>query len=688
MQQSFRDTLKEVFQLFLQVDKEHAISDALIKIKGLYKADRIQLILLNEENATLHFMEEIAPTPEQRLSAFLNSPFQKTGLYFQKELSWLLRHIKKGKDIYISNTDELSWEASSEKSIWEASGITSSACVHFSVKGENRGFIEIDFFDRHVEFDETEKENLRFLADAFSLYMEKTEAYKEIDKISVNLSQSNTIFQAMFDTIQVGIELYDNKGYLININPFGQEMLETTKEGVLGVNIFDNPNLTEEQIEKIREGLNVTLENDFDFYAVNETEYFITNRKEGVIRIIAKCIPLRDTKGDIFAYLLLSTQDQGYYMEKEALRINLEKLRLAVNTQDAFFWEYDVQKDAVTIDYDLFDPRRKEHILSVRRMNMINKISHLQHIHPEDVGRVLQQLNYMIDGELDFFTETYKYYNEDEYRWFTTSFSTYKYDNNKKPETIVCLTTDITEQRKNEIELIKAKEANKIKTAFIENMSHEIRTPMNVIVGFSSILAENNNTAENQYLIDLIQRNNEILLRLIDSLLNFTELESETMKYNYEIVDIKQLCQAALNIKSTNRKPEIKFHLKEELPSIMLQTDKDRLLQVMYQFMDNANKYTHEGEVSLSYHLTDDCEVRFEITDTGIGMTKEEIGKIFSHFYKTDPFQIGVGLGLSIARKIIEDMEGKIGVESTKGKGSTFWFTLPLAANNKQKLNR
>lgn len=682
MQHSFREALRDVFQLFLHVDNEHAINDALLKVKDHYKADRIQLVLLNDEDATLHFINEIAPSAENQLSSFLCSPFQKTGLFFQKELPWLVRHIKKGKDIYISSIDELPWEASPEKKIWETSGTQSFACIALSVKGRNCGFIGIDFFDRQMLFDDTEKENLCFLASAFSLYLEKTEAYKEIRKMSISVIQNDTIFQSLFNTLQVGIELYDNKGYLIDINPFNLEMLGTTKEGVLGINLFDNPNITEDQIEKIKEGLDVTLENDFDFTAVNETEYFISNKKEGVIRLIIKCIPLRDKIDNIFGYLLVSTQDQGYYLEKEVLRINLEKLRLAVNTQDAFFWEYDVKKDAITVDYDLFDPRRKEHILSVRRMNMSNKISHLQHIHPEDVGRVLQQLNYMLDGELDFFTETYKYYNENEYRWFTTSFRTYKYNNNQKPETIVCLTTDITEQRKNEIELIKAKEANKIKTAFIENMSHEIRTPMNVIVGFSSILAENNNTAENQYLIDLIQRNNEILLRLIDSLLNFTELESETMKYNFEIVDIKQLCQAALNIKSSNRKPEIRFRVKDDLPSIMLQTDKDRLLQVMYQFMDNANKYTNEGEVSLSYHLTDDCEVCFEISDTGIGMTKEEMEKIFSHFYKTDPFQIGVGLGLSIARKIIEDLGGKIGVESNKGKGSTFWFTLPLAANN------
>jgi len=680
MDDLFRNTLKDVFELFLHTDNKQVINEALIKIKEFCHADRIQLVFLNEENSTLHFVEEIAPSAAERMSSYLNSPFQKAGLYFQKDLPWMVRQIKEGKEILITQLSEMPWEAFQEKSIMSASGANSFFYFPVFKKGCACGFVGLDFFSTQTTLSETEKENLRFLINTFSLYLEKEAAFKDMKKVSQQVQQSNTTFHALFNRLQIGVEIYDDKGYLVNINPFALETLGTTEEGVLGINLFDNPNITEEQVEEIRNGNELILENEYEFNAVKETEYFITNREDEAIRLIGKCIPLRDKTNRVFGYLLISSQDEGYYMEKETLRISLEKLSLAVNTQDVFFWEYDVKKDRVTIDYGLFDPRRREWVNSVRKMNMTNKISHLQHIHPEDVGRVLQQFNYMLDGELDFFTETYKYLNGNEYSWFTTSFRTYKYDDKGKPDTIVCLTTDITEQRKNEIELIKAIEANKIKTSFIENMSHEIRTPMNVIVGFSSILAENNDTVENQYLIDLIQRNNEVLLRLIEGLLNFTELESETMKYNYEIVDVKQLCESALKIKSANRKPEIYFSMKEGLPSIMLQTDKDRLLQVLYQFMENANKYTKDGEVTLSYHLQDNGEVRIEVSDTGIGMTKSEIEKIFSHFYKTDPFQIGVGLGLSIARKIVEDLGGAIGVESEKGKGSTFWFTLPLAA--------
>lgn len=680
MEDRFRNTLKEVFQLFLLADNKPVIQDVLIKIKEFSGADRIQLVFFNEENSTLRFVEEIAPSTAGKMSSYLNSPFQKAGLFFQKDLPWLVRRIKEGKEILIPQLSDMPYEAFQEKSIMSASGASSFFYFPLFGKGSTCGFVGLDFFSARTLPQETEKENLRFLINTFSLYLEKEAAFKEVEKVSRQAGQSNTTFQTLFDRLQIGVEIYDEKGYLVDINPFSLEMLGTTKEGVLGINLFDNPNITEEQIELIRSGKEIILENEYDFTAVKETEYFITSRQDEPVRLIGKCTPLRDHAGRVFGYIMLCSRDEGYYMEKETLRISLEKLSLAVNTQDVFFWEYDVKRDRVTVDYSLFDPLRGGWVSSVRKMNMTNKISHLQHIHPEDVGRVLQQFNYMLDGELDFFTETYKYLNGNEYSWFTTSFRTYKYDDNHKPDTIVCLTTDITEQRKNEIELIKAIEANKIKTSFIENMSHEIRTPMNVIVGFSSILAENNDTEENQYLIDLIQRNNEILLRLIEGLLNFTELESETMKYNYEVVDVKQLCESALRIKSANRKPEIRFNMKEGLPSIMLQTDRDRLLQVLYQFMENANKYTKEGEVTLSYHLQDNGEARIEVSDTGIGMTQSEIEKIFSHFYKTDPFQIGVGLGLSIARKIVEDLGGTIGVESEKGKGSTFWFTLPLAA--------
>ncbi|MDF9831769.1 ATP-binding protein [Parabacteroides sp. PF5-6] len=680
MEEMFRKTLKEVFQLFLQTDNKQAVQQALMKIKAFSGADRIRLVLFNEENATLQFVEEIAPSADAQLSAFLNTPFQGSGLYFQKDLPWMVRRLKEGKEIVMAQLNDMPWEAFQEKSILSASGARAFYSFPLFRKGKACGFVGLDFFAEQPPLHETEKENLALLIHPLSLYLEKEGAFKDGKKISQQLQQSLTTFRALFDRLQIGVEIYDEKGYLVNINPFALETLGTTEEGVLGINLFDNPNITEEQVEVIQSGKEVTLANEYEFNAVKETEYFITNREDETIHLIGKCIPLREATGRVFGYLLISSQDEGYYMEKETLRISLEKLSLAVNTQDVFFWEYDVKRDRVTVDYGLFDPRRREWVNTVRQMNMTNKISHLQHIHPEDVGRVLQQFNYMLEGELDFFTETYKYQNGNDYSWFTTSFRTYKYNADGKPETIVCLTTDITEQRTNEIELIKAKETNEIKTAFIENMSHEIRTPMNVIVGFSSILAENNDTPENQYLIDLIQRNNEILLRLIEGLLNFTELESETMKYNYEIVDVKTLCEAALEIKSANRKPEIRFHLADDLPSILLHTDRDRLLQVLYQFMENANKYTREGEVTLSYHLDECGQVRVEVSDTGIGMTEAELEKIFSHFYKTDPFQIGVGLGLSIARKIVEDLGGTIGVESEKDKGSTFWFTLPLAA--------
>ena len=244
---------------------------------------------------------------------------------------------------------------------------------------------------------------------------------------------------------------------------------------------------------------------------------------------------------------------------------------------------------------------------------------------------------------------------------------------------LLAMLWDITEQRQNELDLIKAQEADKMKNAFIANMSHEIRTPLNAIVGFSRLITETDNASEQQEYLTIINNNSDLLLQLINDILDFAKIESGTLNYNLSWVDLKDVCQEVYISQSLKMTSDVALlYNGDMLPSVRLRTDTQRIEQVLLNLLSNAIKCTNQGFVSLSYEVEGDF-VRVSVTDTGIGIDKEKQASEFERFVKLDDFRQGTGLGLSICKMIIEKLGGEIGLRSELGKGSTFWFTLPLA---------
>ena len=244
---------------------------------------------------------------------------------------------------------------------------------------------------------------------------------------------------------------------------------------------------------------------------------------------------------------------------------------------------------------------------------------------------------------------------------------------------LLAMLWDITEQRQNELDLIKAQEADKMKNAFIANMSHEIRTPLNAIVGFSRLITETDNASEQQEYLTIINNNSDLLLQLINDILDFAKIESGTLNYNMSWVDLKDVCQEVYISQSLKMTSDVALlYNGDMLPSVRLRTDTQRIEQVLLNLLSNAIKCTNQGFVSLSYEVEGDF-VRVSVTDTGIGIDKEKQASVFERFVKLDDFRQGTGLGLSICKMIIEKLGGEIGLRSELGKGSTFWFTLPLA---------
>jgi signal transduction histidine kinase/CheY-like chemotaxis protein len=252
---------------------------------------------------------------------------------------------------------------------------------------------------------------------------------------------------------------------------------------------------------------------------------------------------------------------------------------------------------------------------------------------------------------------------------------------------LLAMLWDITEQRQNELDLIKAQEADKMKNAFIANMSHEIRTPLNAIVGFSRLITETDNASEQQEFLTIINNNSDLLLQLINDILDFAKIESGTLNYNISWVDLKDICHEVYVSQSLKMTSDVAllFH-GDLLPSVRIQTDTQRVEQVLLNLLSNAIKCTYQGFVSLSYEVEGEF-VRVSVTDTGIGIAKEKQASVFDRFVKLDDFRQGTGLGLSICKMIIEKLGGEIGLRSELGKGSTFWFTLPITDSAAPALN-
>ena len=306
-------------------------------------------------------------------------------------------------------------------------------------------------------------------------------------------------------------------------------------------------------------------------------------------------------------------------------------------------------------------------------------------IFKEDRRRVEQAYKDLIEGRSDKVKEEYRIVNPHKglhrIDWVEAQAAVETRDENGTPWTLVGSSLVITERKKMEQELVNAKnraeESNRLKSAFLANMSHEIRTPLNAIVGFSGILASTEEEEEKQEYVSIIENNNTLLLQLISDILDLSKIEAGTLDFNYSNVEINDLMSDLENscqLKLKSDKVKLEFIAPEQ--PCCAHIEKNRLSQLIINLVTNAIKFTTEGSIRFGYKRQKD-ELYFYVADTGCGIPKDKQDSIFGRFVKLNSFAQGTGLGLSICRTLVDNMGGKIGVESEEGKGSTFWFTLP-----------
>ena len=464
------------------------------------------------------------------------------------------------------------------------------------------------------------------------------------------------------------------------VNPTFEKYI-LPKEKILGKKYSElNPDYSPELPDRYSE-LNDNRQITFQYY-LEKTKTHLT-----VISIHSK------TKGCVDVFGVDNTE---LVLTQQMLKSTNHKLSAALDAADMTPWKWDLRTGLLScnVSHDLYVT--EEEVTHDGNLIIVPTSACFAKICDEDRERVRDAFERLANGETQKMREEYRVGRQwlpspQQNEWVEVRAAVDERDANGKPLSLIGTSMTVTQRKEMEEALVQAKvkaeEANTLKSSFLANISHEIRTPLNAIVGFSSLLvsAERGISEEKQEYINIIENNNTLLLQLISDVLDLSKIEAGTMESDYAPIDVHGLfIELEDTFRLRNKKSGICICYHRRTTECVVKADRNRLVQVMMNLMNNAVKFTGEGSIEFGFDVREDGFLHFYVTDTGCGIPEERLEEIFGNFVKLNSFVQGTGLGLTICRAIVERMGGKIGAVSRLGHGSTFWFTLPYTANEEK----
>lgn len=392
----------------------------------------------------------------------------------------------------------------------------------------------------------------------------------------------------------------------------------------------------------------------------------------------------RDENGDIVRYTGFRQNISKQHQLDEELRERNYKMELTFKTVGMSYWDFDVESGQFRAFNDPVNDFHSEKPISPEE--------YLSTAHPEDVDCVREYINRILLGVNSDFNLKYRSKTKWDDEWQTLLVTGIPIERNKKGQvtryTGIKINNTKWEKMAQELKDLKEKAelSDRLKSAFLANMSHEIRTPLNAIVGFSELMINCDDSSEKEEYMEIIQSNNELLLRLINDILDLSKIESGILERKPEKFNMSKVCSELYTMiqpKVTN--PDVEFRLDESGPECLIFLDRNRLKQVWMNYLTNAVKCTQSGYIKMGYSI-EGKGIRFYVEDSGVGIPVDLQDRVFGRFQKLNEFAQGTGLGLAISRAIIEGAGGKVGFISQPGKGSTFWAWVPCEIEIQEKI--
>ena len=582
--------------------------------------------------------------------------------------SWWTGQILAGDPIILFTLNLLPDSAGADKRRLEEYGVKSTMVVPLNSKDGVWGYIGVDMVREHRNWCNEDYQWFVSLGNIISICMElrRSESEARLEK---------AYLQNIYKNLPAGIELYDKDGFMTDLNDKEMEIFGLRhKEDVIGLNLFDNPLLPQGLKDKLKAGAPIDMSFHSDFDRLDG--YYSTSRT-GTISLISKFAPLYDALGNLINILLINIDNTETTNAYSKIQDFEEFFTLIGNYAKVGYAHFNALKcDGYAVNSWYRNVGEKEGT----PLNEIIKVH--SHFHPDDRRMMLRFFDQVLIREASHLRRDVRILREDgTYTWTRVNVMVRDFRPEDGIIDMVCVNYDITELKETERKLIaardKAEELDRLKSAFLANMSHEIRTPLNAIVGFSSLLTETEDMNDRKQYMAIVQENTELLLQLISDILDLSKMESGAFEFVKSDTDVNLLCSEIIRSLRMKVPAGVELVFEECLPGCHVWADKNRLNQVISNFINNALKFTFSGSITLGYYRQTDGYLRFYVRDTGMGIPKNKIKTVFDRFVKLNSFVHGTGLGLSICKSLVEQMGGTIGVESEEGEGSCFWFTYP-----------
>ena len=507
---------------------------------------------------------------------------------------------------------------------------------------------------------------------------------------------ADNLLHNIFNDLSVGLELYDKDGLMIDVNYSRlRSMGIKDKKDILGYNLFNYTSFSDEIKEQIRKGETVRFMAKYDFddlcrlFPTNLsgikffeiTVSFVHNDKSEITNymVITQDITERvlwQNKYDNLyeevvrskKELLESEQRMIHLIRQNELVLNNINSGLAYIANDYIVQWENISLCSKSLSYEAYKKGEPCYLTAHNRTTPCENC-------------VMQRARKSGQVESILFNLDNKHVIE--------VFATPIFNEQGDVDGVVIRVDDVTERQHMIGELEKARsraeQSDKLKSAFLANMSHEIRTPLNAIVGFSNLLPSAETLEEEKLYSSIINQNSEILLQLINDILDLSKIEAGTLEYVRQPMNLGEICRNIYQIHKDRVQEGVTLILDNQDEDLIIEEDRNRIAQVITNFLTNAGKFTLSGEIRFGFKVNNQC-IRFYVKDTGIGIAPDKVGHIFDRFVKLNSFAQGTGLGLAICRMIIEKIGGEIGVTSEIGKGSTFYFTIPYKESSDDRI--